>query len=275
MDDKIRIQVLDDEHNVLSTKVLKLSTFGNSVDLLSNLKKGQVNFNFTAENIESYSNYIRTFRKIYREGIRLEKEKENQILRPKKRHKPSKDNQNWEDYREKFIRDAIEKSKNNQDAFIHILRENDFVFMDSITLLDRFPNLSKHISKIKLGKYQWMLKVLKFGVSPEKDSFDPLILIGIKISPERDRKIVVYHNKKFLYSLLMEIPKRLDGVKPKPVQLIKYPDWMTYDERQKWGKEHRKLLADPELKPSKFYDLYNTDIIVKGYLVITEINNKL
>lgn len=183
-------------------------------------------------------------------------------------------NEDWEDYRLKFIKDAMEASKGNQDKLIEYLRKNDFVFLDSITLLDRFPEMKKKISKIKLAKYQWMLKSIRMTTNPEKDLHDPLILFGITISPKRNRKTIVYLNKKFLYSIKMEIPKKLGGVKHKPVQLIKYPDHMEYLERNKWGREHRQLMKDPSLKPSRFYTIYNQDVIVKGNLIIYELNNK-
>lgn len=197
---------------------------------------------------------------------------QNPFIRP--RSKKHQWNQDWGDKRETFINEVIEKSKNDQDSFIQTLRKCNFVFLDTISLLDHFPELTKRISTIKRDSYQWMLKKTKEGKTPKQDKYDPYIIFGICIYPKRKSKTLVYLNKRFLYSMRMDIPKSTTGVKKKPVNLIKYPDWMTYEERQKWGKEHRKLLADRELKPSKFYSTYNQDIIVEGYLVITDLSNK-
>lgn len=263
---KIRIQNFDENGNIEKTRILKLSTAIQKFDYFS---KYGFNINLDLINKEDMANFSQ-FLFDFAENLDTPEPKKKKI----KRTKESDNNTDWNDYRYEFLNNAFEKAKNDQDKLIEILRKEDFFMMDSITLLDRFPEFKKKISKIKRYKYQWMLKVLKFGVSPEKDSFDPYILIGMQISPRRMRKTLVYLNKEFLYSLRMDIPKRLDGVKKKPVQLVKYPDWMNYDERQKWGREHRKLMNDPSLQPSKFYETYNQDVTVKGNLIITEINNK-
>ena len=206
--------------------------------------------------------------------VSLEEMMPKEGLKPVKRTKAHHWNEDWEDYRFKFIKDSFDKAKGNQDKLISILRDSGYVFLDTVTLLDRFPEFEKLIPKIKRQKYQWMLHSLKRTNNPEKDVHDPYILFGIQISPKRNRKTVVYLNKKFLYSIKMEIPRELVGVKKKPVQLVKYPEQMNYDERQKWGREHRQLMANPELKPSKFYTIYNQDVIVKGHLILIDLNNK-
>ena len=51
----------------------------------------------------------------------------------------------------------------------------------------------------------------------------------------------------------------------KQTNLIKYPHYMEYDEREKWGIEHKLLKENPERKPSKFYNRWAKDIEVGEY----------
>ena len=48
----------------------------------------------------------------------------------------------------------------------------------------------------------------------------------------------------------------------KQTNLIKYPHYMVYEDREKWGIEHRMLLQNPERKPSKFYVRWAKDVQV-------------
>jgi len=266
---KIRLYKLDENRRPLKTEVMTLNKFNtHSFEEKFMEHGGSIMISF-----DKSDELVDTTEKLY-ELINTEDKIKDLNEKAPRRTIKHKWNGDWVNYRKEFIKDVTEKSDNDQDKLILALRKEGFIFLDSTTLLDRFPELIKKISKVKLKKYQWMVRLLKEGITPEKDSFDPYVLFGITISPKRKSKTVVYLDKRFLYSINMDIPKRLDGVKAKPVQLVKYPDWMDYKERQKWGSEHRKLLADKELKPSKFYTIYNQDIIVKGYLVIISLNNK-
>jgi len=270
--DKIRIQNYNKEGHIINTKVYSIDNFlKKSSDILS---RHGFNINIDIINPKLMHKLSKHLRQMC---IHLEKENHYANEPQKKfiRHKePTDSNIDWVDYRQSFIRDVMDKCKNDQDKLIQLLRAEGFVFMDTLTLIDRFPDVKTRISKIRRHRYQWMVKMIKAGVSPDKDKMDPFIIFGMIISPKRKRKTLIFLNKEFIYSQLMDIPRRTDGVKRKPIQLIKYPEQMDYLERNAWGKEHRKLIADPELKPSKFYTIYNQDIEVKGDLIIIGLNNK-
>lgn len=162
--------------------------------------------------------------------------------------------------REILLQDAL-KSK-DQDAFINLLRnEHDFVFVDSDRLKMLIPD-AYSIKKRHLDKYQWLVRLTKQAKDPRNDKFDLALLIGLTILPEseRDEKFVVYMNGEFSSNHKLDLPK--NAMTFKQTNLIKYPHYMIYEEREKWGIEHRLLLQTPEKKPSKFYMRWAKDIQV-------------
>lgn len=174
-----------------------------------------------------------------------------------------------ENYRENFLQETLEKSK-NQDVFINTLRENGFVFIESEHLLTIIPE-SYEIKQIHLKKYQWMLLQTKLAKNPKADKFDPTILVGIIILPDNDRseKMVWYKNGEYEGKLVSEVPKK-NPLSFMETNLIKYPHYLNYDEREKWGTEHRLLLNDKERKPTKFYQRWAAEITVPTELQLTQ-----
>lgn len=163
--------------------------------------------------------------------------------------------------REVMLKEALDNAK-NQDEFINMLRkEHDFVFIDSDRLQMLIPE-AYSIKQRHLDKYQWLVRLTKQAKDPRNDKFDLALLIGLTILPEseRDEKFVVYMNGEFTSNHKLELPK--NAMTFKQTNLIKYPHYMIYDEREKWGIEHRLLLQNPERKPSKFYERWAKDIQV-------------
>lgn len=171
--------------------------------------------------------------------------------------------------REVMLKEAYEGSK-DQDEFINTLRKNhDFVFVDS----DRLKMLIPETYKIKpahLEKYQWLIRCTKEAKDPRNDKFDLALIIGIIILPDADRtnKMVIYTNGEFETSLKLEVPK--NAMTFKQTNLIKYPHYMIYEEREKWGVEHRLLLQNPGRKPSKFYERWAKDVVVGNELKLNK-----
>lgn len=157
-----------------------------------------------------------------------------------------------ENFRENFITQTLEISK-DQDDFINKLRDNGFVFVESDHLLTIIPE-SYAIKQIHLDKYQWMLLQTKLAKNPKADKYDPSVLVGIIILPDnaRSEKMVLYKNGEYSGRIVSEVPNK-NALSFMETNLIKYPHYLNYDEREKWGIEHRMLLNDPNKKPSKFY----------------------
>ena len=161
---------------------------------------------------------------------------------------------------EVVLEEAIKASKADQDKFIQHLRGLDFVFLDSAGLKLKIPE-TYDIKKRHLESYQWLVRVSKVAKDPRNDKYDPQLIIGISIFGERSDKMVVYLYGEFKKSLNIGIPakKAMDYTK---TNLIKYPHYMTEDERFKWGIEHRLLFNDPEKVMSKFYKRWVKDVKV-------------
>lgn len=163
--------------------------------------------------------------------------------------------------REILLKETLEVSK-NQDDFIKKLREFDFSFVDSERLKQLIPESYK-IKERHLEKYQWLIRRTKEAKDPKNDKLDPALLIGIVImdKDKRTDKMVIYLHGEFSETITLEVPKN-KAMGFKQTNLIKYPHYMTYEEREKWGFEHRALLKDPTKKPSKLYLRWQKDIIV-------------
>jgi len=133
--------------------------------------------------------------------------------------------------------------------------------MESDRLKQLIPE-AYSIKDIHLAKYQWMVRVAKRAKDPRNDKFDLPLLIGISIMEKESRtdKMVIYLNGTFSKSEKLEVPK--NAMTFRQTNLIKYPHYMTYEEREKWGIEHRLLLSNPTKSPSKFYLRWSRDVKV-------------
>lgn len=162
--------------------------------------------------------------------------------------------------REVLLEELLSTAK-DQDDFIRKLREYDFIFLESDRLKQLIPE-AYSIKSVHLEKYQWMIRVSKRAKDPRNDKFDLPLLIGIAIMDKESRtdKMVIYLNGTFNKSVKLEVPK--NAMTFKQTNLIKYPHYMTYEEREKWSIEHRLLLNNPEKKPSKFYLRWAKDVKV-------------
>jgi len=151
-------------------------------------------------------------------------------------------------------REALIKAfcdEGDQDKAIAYLRNLGFIFMyerDMETFKIEFKPKNAHS-----GKYQWMIRKTKESkISPTSDKFDPTIIMGIKIDGERNEKVVIYLYNEFLKKVKLPLPGE-----PKESwdtsELLKFPKFMSYDERIKFSGEHRGLTTGSRKAPSKFY----------------------
>lgn len=173
--------------------------------------------------------------------------------------------------REVLLDEAVKASKYNQDSFITYLRERDFVFMTSDQLKTLLPE-SYSIKKIHFEGYEWLLRRTKIAKDPRSDKFDISLLLGIKILSERSDRILLYMNGENQKSIRLEVPEKAFNFKQ--TNLIKFPHYMIYEEREKWGIEHRQLMANPEKKPSKFYQRWVKDVKLGDELKIKKNDKK-
>ena len=251
---KIRIKKLDTNGIVLEDRMVDQNTEFSIGP--KDTHGGPLNIELVLEDVTDVDKFIDYLKKLTG-SLPLPQKTE-----PGKRgRKPSAERVIDENFRENFILQTLEASK-DQDVFINNLREADFVFIESEQLMTLVPE-SYEIKQIHQKKYQWMLLQTKLAKNPKADKFDPSVLVGITILPDNDRsdKMVWYKNGEYVGKLESKVPSK-NPLSFMETNLIKYPHYLNYEEREKWGIEHRMLLNDPTKKPSKFYQRWSAEIEV-------------
>lgn len=136
-----------------------------------------------------------------------------------------------------------------QDDLVFYLRDLGFVFL----MEDHLSQLGLPIEIKPLHKeFQWMIKQIKRAKNPKADKYDPTLVIGMAIWGERTEKVVVYLEGKFKKSHKIPVAS-----KPKftfdHTEMMKFPDFMNDEEREKFRIEHRIYKAHTAQPLSKFY----------------------
>ena len=153
-----------------------------------------------------------------------------------------------DDNREEFLKSILE-NPSDQDQFIQLLRGYGFVFVTT----DFVESIQLPINFKKLHKQTlvWMVKMLRRAKDPKNDKYDPMLAFGINLE-ERSEKIVIYLNGEFHSKVEIKLPdKPRETIKK--TGLVKFPQFMEQDERDRFRKELRELIDKPESTPSKFF----------------------
>jgi len=170
-------------------------------------------------------------------------------LGPKKLRKKLREDMSA-DTREELLNSVMGVAK-DQDELIMLLREQGFKFV-MWDFLSTFDFETLNIKERHKNKYQWMIRCQKKARNPKSDRYDPMLIFGIQLLDEHNEKVVVYLNGEFRESFKVSVP-----TKPKEVfkktGMIKFPHFMTEEEREKFRYEQRLYEADPEKKQSKFF----------------------
>lgn len=151
--------------------------------------------------------------------------------------------------REMFLEKALALAT-DQDVLIKFLRDNEFKFMmwDFLKIFE-FPIVIKEHHQ---ERYQWMLRKIKEAKNPKADKYDPTIIFGIQLLPEHNEKIVVYLNGEFQKIYKVPVPSKPREVFKK-TEMMKFPPYMTEEEREKFRYEIRQYQNDPKRIFSKFF----------------------
>lgn len=170
--------------------------------------------------------------------------------------------------RELALEEALSTAK-DQDEFISNMRELGYIFLESERLSMLLPETYK-LKERHLNQYQWLVRLIKEAKDPRNDKHDLSLLVGISImsSEDRNEKMVIYQNGTFLKGVKKELPAGKKMFNFSNTNLIKYPHYMIYEEREKWGVEHKLLMNNPEKKPTKFYQRWLPDITLPEELKI-------
>lgn len=155
---------------------------------------------------------------------------------------------------EDFANQAI-KTQKSQEKLINFLRDHNFKCIMTDVITEVVPELNTYIKlKPKHQKYQWFIRQIKAAKDPTKDKYDPRLMFGIKLIGNKVDKVVVYLFGKFYVLAKIGWEKQKTYNFKKVDTLTKFPDHMDYDDRKKWRAEYRKVITNPNHKPSKFYE---------------------
>lgn len=153
--------------------------------------------------------------------------------------------------REELLSDVENKASNDQDTFITYLREHDFVFvMWDFLETFKFPI---NVKKVHREKYQWMLRLVRRAKDPKLDRYDPMILFGIKLVDKRSTRVVVYLDGEFKKTLKIPLPEKPRETFKKQ-GIMKFPHYMTAEEREKFRREYRQYIDDNKKPFTKFFN---------------------
>lgn len=171
-----------------------------------------------------------------------------------------------EDKRNEILAE-LEKPANvkDQEAFIKYLREQcNFVLLTEEHMEE--INLELNLKSLHKGKYQWFFRCLKLAKDPRNDKFDPLLAFGIKVLGTPSEKVLVYVNRDYKTRLSIPVPDKKFIFKK--MNVVRFPKYMTPEERTKFRKELRDLGADPQKQKSKFFLRWEPDVSIPDELKI-------
>lgn len=161
---------------------------------------------------------------------------------------------------ETLLTEALSAHPDNQDKFITFLRELGYIFVTGDFLKFIIPE-TYEIKERYLKEYQFLVKKTKEAKDPRNDKFDPVLIFGIRIIEVRYERVLFFMNGKLHSKARIPVPEK-KPMTAKGTNLLRYPDYMTEEERFKFGNEHRMLFRDENRKPSKFYLRWYKDVRV-------------
>lgn len=171
---------------------------------------------------------------------------------------------------------VVKAKGTSQEKIIELLREWKFKFITADVILDMQQNDPQIKEQITLREkdiekgYQYMVRQIKEAKEPMNDKYDFRLVFGIKIVGDKVSLIPVYLWGKWEETLKVSWEK-IKAMNFKKVEKVYiFPEFMDYDDRRKWRKEHRaKITWDKnpnktnEFETSKFYQKFTP--YVKGY----------
>jgi len=231
---KIRIQTFDKDLNMLSDRLVTQYTEFNKGP--AEVHKGPMKIEvslFTKEDVVEFKTYLDMLVGVI--PIAASKKKRG-------RKKAPKDVEGFREYMVGILK-GIEKPT---DALvIKACREQGMVFTSLEFLKDMgYPILVPKIHR----KYRFMAQLVKKAKNPLNDKYNPSLLVGFK-----GTKVVVYSAEELLLELSVK-PDEHTSIKIPAKVKVKFPVYLTQEERNKFRAEMQILKDNPEKKPTKWYE---------------------
>lgn len=230
---KMRIQTFDEDFNMLSDRLVsQYSEFNKGPGKVhEGPLKVEVSL-FSKEDVDKFRQYLEMLKGII--PIETTKKKRGRKRSPK----------DVEGFRE-FMVKKLSGLENPSDAMvIQACREEGMVFTSLEFLHDMgYPILVPKLHR----KYRYMAQLVKKAKNPINDKYNPSLLVGLK-----GNRVVVYSAEELLLELA--VTKDEDAKIKIPAKVkVKFPVYLTQDERNKFRAEMQILKDNPEKKPTKWY----------------------
>jgi len=240
MEKKLRIQLFDEEGRLMDDRTVSQDPEFSKGP--KEVHKGLFRIEFTLETPDD----------VDKSKIYMDKLVGNLSLEVPKKIKKSQIIPNDPQYRENLLEGILKIENLDQDILIKELRKLGFVFRtwDFLQMVN-LPELN--IKDRHQDKYEWMIREIRRAKNPKSDKYDPMLVFGIKLMDEPDERVVIYLNGEYLKTIKISIPSNPKEV-VKRTDILKFPEYMTPEEREKFRIELRSYENNPEKQISKFFD---------------------
>lgn len=143
-------------------------------------------------------------------------------------------------------------STKSMEAALAYIRSFGFVFMEPEPFFDVVRQDS---IKERHQGWQFMIRRVK------KEKYDTRLFFATKLHGNKVDRLAVYYEGNHLSTLKIEWADRADINFRKLTKHWAFPDYMTYDERRVWRAEHKRVMKNPNHKPTEYYLKCKPDII--------------
>jgi hypothetical protein len=260
---KMRVQLFDKEGIPLSDRLVDQYTETNNGPKEIHEGVMKIEFTFTnSDEVESGISYLQQLiGKLPLKDLQKRGRKSLTDSEPKapKEKNLSKDEKTSLEVRLANFYNELESDKvaENQKTLITWLREDCNFALTTEEALEEL-GIKINLKKAHIGKYQWFLRCLKLGKRPIDDKFDTTIMLGLSVIGEPNEKVVVYENLEFKKKVIIPVPEKQYIFKRLPI--LRFPKFMSEEDRKTFRLEHRLLLNDPNKEISKFYQRWYKDV---------------
>lgn len=239
MKPKMRIQVWDKDNNQTHDRLVDQYTECNMgpKEKVEGLIKLEVGFT-EKDDVERVIEYIKKLTGLLPISAKVKKAVGRKPLTA----------ENVEDQRDEILKEAKEHCKDQKDLIKFLREEKNFVLLTTQHMEELGIKLEKADD---FAEYQFYFRCIKMAKDPKNDKFDPALAFAIKVIGKPDEQVGIFLFGKFEETWEVPIPKK-DFIFKKQ-EFIKFPHYMTLEEREKWRKEHRELSLKPDKEQSKFY----------------------
>lgn len=228
---KLRIQLFDDEFNMLSDRLVTQYTEMNRGP--EKPHKGPLKIEvclFTKEDVDLVKAYLAML------------QGEIPILSDKSKRGRKKIPKSTEGFRDHMAKEM--ESYSTLAETITVLRNNGFVFSSLELLKDMGYPIQ--VSKI-YKKYRFMVRLMRAAKNPVNDKYDPSFLVGI-----RGGKVIGLSGEDVLFQ--KEFKEDANKMIKIPAKAkVRFPSYLNQDERNKFRAEMQLLKEDDTKNPTGFY----------------------